>query len=233
MRKGTSAAIALAVFAVAALAWAGSTAEAQVRPPARQGTHATRRAADKPFSFRGIALGITLDQFRNTALVRAAPAGSLPLCDTDMAAAGLGMDLRSDDSVTVSCRWAHRTESGWQPSRAVVAGTLARDHVLRFTRTPDQRQYRLYEISFVVDEGAAREVRDALADRYGPPRLANMAGAPVSAAPIYVWRNAASSITLIYLPASRAATLTYLLDDPDAWLRSVARRWLADSPGAG
>ncbi len=188
----------------------------------------------KPFAFRGIALGITLDEFRAGAMVRATPPGSVSVCETDVAAGALGMELHSDQSVTVACRWAHRTADGWRRSQAVVDGALARDHVLRFARTAGQREYRLYEMSFVVDEAVARDLREALAQRYGPPHMATEAAADPSrgAAPIYVWSNELSSITLCYLPASHDATLTYLLNDPDAWLKSVARRWLDDSADA-
>ena len=193
-----------------------------------------RRSPEKPFGFRGIELGITLDAFRSAALVRAVPAGSVPVCETDIAAGSLGMNLRSDDSTTVACRWAHRTPEGWQRSRAVVAGAQALDHVLRFAHAPGEREYRLYEMSFLVDERVAYDLRDALAERYGRPRVSSPERAETGgAAPIYVWRNASSSITLCFLPASRSATLTYVLDDSDRWLNSVARRWFEREPDAG
>jgi hypothetical protein len=205
------------------------------RRPSVPAVHIEKAAQQsKPFAFRGIALGITLDEFRAGAMVRATPPGSVPVCETDVAAGALGMELHSDQSVTVACRWAHRTADGWRRSQAVVDGSLAQDHVLRFARTAGQREYRLYEMSFVVDETVARDLREALAQRYGAPHLATDAAADPSrgAAPIYVWSNELSSITLCYLPASHNATLTYLLNDPDAWLKAVARRWLDDSADA-
>jgi hypothetical protein len=42
-----------------------------------------------------------------------------------------------------------------------------------------------------------------------------------------------SSITLCLLPATHNATLTYLLKDPDAYMKSVVRQWQASSPDAG
>jgi hypothetical protein len=213
--------------------WAQSPAhETQVTrgAPARVSAH----LPDQPFAFRGIALGITLDEFRTGSTVRATPVGSVPVCETDVMAGELGMNLKSADSLTVACRWAHRDEHGWKRSQAVVDGALAEDHVLRFTRTNGQAPFRLYEISFVVDEVTAGDLREALADRYGSPRLVTRSGPQEEAvAPTYVWENARSSITLCFLPATHNATLTYLLKSPDAWVKSVVRQWQASSPDAG
>ena len=45
---------------------------------------------------------------------------------------------------------------------------------MRFTRIDGQGALRLYEMSFVIDELTAEDLRDALEDRYGPPRLATL-----------------------------------------------------------
>jgi hypothetical protein len=50
---------------------------------------------------------------------------------------------------------------------------------------------------------------------------------------VYVWENAVSSITLCFLPSTHNGTLTYLLKDPDAWVKSLVRQWQASSPEAG
>ncbi len=130
-----------------------------------------KRSTDAPFAFRGIPLGITLDEFRAGSTVRATPVGSVPVCETDVLAGALGMSLKTSESLTVACRWAHRSADRWQVSQAVVDGAPAQDHVLRFARVDGQTALRLYEISFVIDEVTAGDLRDALADRYGPPRL--------------------------------------------------------------
>src|SRR6201996_4530137 len=81
-----------------------SSAEAQ--PPARDASAASaasrepsvdarRRPQDAPFAFRGIALGITLDEFRAGSSVRATPLGSVPVCETDVQAGAVGMGLKS------------------------------------------------------------------------------------------------------------------------------------------
>ena len=199
---------------------------------------ARKRIKDEPFAFRGIPLGITLDSFRVNQPVRATPLGSVPVCETDVMAGAVGMGLKTDSSLTVACRWAHRTDEGWQLSRAVVDGAPAQDHVLRFARAAGDTSFRLYEISFVVDELTANDLRAALADRYGAPRMpARAASAEAASAgaamPVYVWENAVSSITLCFLPGTRNGTLTYLLKDPAAWVKSVARQWQASSPDAG
>lgn len=194
---------------------------------------ARRRAQDAPFSFRGVALGITLDEFRAGSTVRATPVGSVPVCETDVQAGALGMRLKSHDSLTVACRWAHRADDGWTVSRAVVDGAPALEHVLRFARVDGQSVLRLYEISFVIDEITADDLRDALEDRYGPPRLATQNVAASSAMPTYVWENAVSSITLCFLPGTRNGTLTYLLKGSDAWVKSVVRQWQASGAEAG
>src|SRR6266702_3274177 len=96
-----------------------SAASAASREPSAE---ARRRSQDAPFAFRGIALGITLDEFRSGSTVRAAPVGSVPVCETDVQAGALGMRLKSRESLTVACRWAHRADDGWAVSQAVVDG---------------------------------------------------------------------------------------------------------------
>ncbi|MBB5446154.1 MULTISPECIES: hypothetical protein [unclassified Paraburkholderia] len=196
-------------------------------------TYTRRRSPDAPFSFRGVALGITIDEFRAGSTVRATPVGSVPICETDVQAGALGMRLKSHDSLSVACRWAHRDDERWAVSQAVVDGAPALEHVMRFARIDGQGALRLYEMSFVIDELTAEDLRDALEDRYGPPRLATRNAAAPGAMPMYVWENAVSSITLCFLPGSRNGTLTYLLKGSDAWLKAVVRQWQASGADAG
>lgn len=218
--------------------------QAQAQPVARganaasavsKGTfpEARRRPQDTPFAFRGIVLGTTLDEFRAGSTVRATPPGSVPVCETDVQAGALGMRLKSRESLTVACRWAHRADDGWAVSQAVVDGAPALEHVLRFARVDGQSALRLYEISFVIDEITAEDLRDALADRYGAPRLVTQSVSSPGALPVYVWDNAVSSITLCFLPGTRNGTLTYLLKGSDAWVKSVVRQWQASGAEAG
>ncbi|OLL29569.1 hypothetical protein BTH42_21665 [Burkholderia sp. SRS-W-2-2016] len=204
-----------------------NAAPSSVTPDAR------RRSPDTPFAFRGVALGITLDEFRASSTVRATPLGSVPICETDVQAGALGMRLKSRDSLSVACRWGHRDDERWALSQAVVDGAPALEHVLRFARIDGQGALRLYEMSFVIDELTAEDLRDALEDRYGPPRLATPNAASPGAMPMYVWENAASSITLCFLPGSRNGTLTYLLKGSDAWLKAVVRQWQTGGIDAG
>jgi hypothetical protein len=194
---------------------------------------ARKRSEDAPFAFRGVALGITLDEFRAGSTVRATPLGSVPVCETDVQAGTLGMRLKSSESLTVACRWAHRVDERWAVSQAVVDGAPALEHVLRFARTDAQSALRLYEISFVIDELTAEDLRDALADRYGPPHLPTQTAAASGVMRMYVWENAVSSITLCFLPGTRNGTLTYLLKDSDVWVKSVVRQWQASGAEAG
>lgn len=161
---------------------------------------------DTPFAFRGIPLGITLAALRATHMVRATPHESELLCETDIAGGDLGMTIKSDASLTVACRWAHRSARGWVSSHAVVDGAPAADHILRFAHAAAGEPLRLYEMSFVVDGMTAFDLRDLLASRYGAPRVL---GAP--SLPLLVWDNGASTITICLLPAGGRATLTYLL----------------------
>jgi hypothetical protein len=204
----------------------------QAQPVARQAKAASAVSKDAPFDFRGVPLGITLDQFRAGSTVRATPPGSVPVCETDVQAGALGMRLKSHDSLTVACRWAHRAEDRWTASQAVVDGAPALEHVLRFARIDGQSALRLYEISFLIDEITAEDLRNALADRYGPPRLATQ-NASTGMLPTYIWENAVSSITLCFLPGSRNGTLTYLLKGSDTWVKSVVRQWQASGAEAG
>lgn len=200
-----------------------------------KGVDQKRRLQDTPFAFRGIPLGITLDEFQAGATVRATPIDSVPVCETDVIAGSLGMSLKTRESLTVACRWAHQRANGWALSRAVVDGAPAQDHMLRFARVNGQSTFRLYEMSFVIDEGTAADLRHALADRYGAPRANARATASTStsnALPVYEWENAVSSITLRFLPATRNATLVYLLKAPDAWVKSVVQQWKTSSVDA-
>lgn len=216
---------------------------AQAQPAAREAAasaaskgasaDARKRSQDTPFAFRGIALGITLDEFRSGSTVRATPLGSVPVCETDVQAGALGMRLKSHESLTVACRWAHRGDEGWAVSQAVVDGAPAQEHVLRFARVDGQSALRLYEISFVIDEVTAEDLRDALADRYGAPRLVTQKASSSGPMPMYVWENTVSSITLCFLPGTRNGTLTYLLKGSDAWVKSVVRQWEASGADAG
>ncbi|MGF6857956.1 hypothetical protein [Paraburkholderia sp. CI3] len=196
-------------------------------------TDTRRRSPDAPFSFRGVALGITIDEFRAGSTVRATPVGSVPICETDVQAGALGMRLKSHDSLSVACRWGHRDDERWAVSQAVVDGAPALEHVMRFARIDGQGALRLYEMSFVIDELTAEDLRDALEDRYGPPRLATRNAAAPGAMPMYVWENAVSSITLCFLPGSRNGTLTYLLKGSDAWMKALVRQWQASGADAG
>ena len=222
------------VFSLAARAQP-VTRDAKAASAASSNTSADahRRPPDAPFAFRGVALGITLDEFRAGSTVRATPLGSVPVCETDVQAGALGMRLKSRDSLMVACRWAHRVDDRWAVSQAVVDGAPAIEHVLRFARTDAQSALHLYEISFVIDEITAEDLRDALADRYGPPRLATQNASASGAMPTYVWENAVSSITLCFLPGSRNGTLTYLLKGSDSWVKSVVRQWQASGAEAG
>ncbi|WP_118184103.1 hypothetical protein [Paraburkholderia phosphatilytica] len=189
------------------------------------------RARTTPFAFRGISLGITLDEARASSMTRATPTDSELVCETDVNAGQLGMQLKSSDSLIVSCRWAHRSDEGanrWHVSRAVVDGVPAEDHVLRFARTADGGPLRLYEISFVVDGMTADDLRGALRARYGVPHMSTTASVPT-----YMWQNAVSSITLCMLPGSHSGTLTYLLKDPDTRVKSVERSWQDNLADAG
>ena len=163
-----------------------------------------KRSADKPFAFRGIPLGITLDEFRAVSRVRATPLGSVPVCETDNVAGSLGMRLKTSQSLTIACQWAHRAADGWEVARAVVDGAPAAEHVLRLVRVDGQSAFRLYEISFVIDEITADDLRDAFEDRYGAPRASTQVASPtVGTLPVYIWENDVSSITLCLLPAPR------------------------------
>jgi len=173
---------------------------------------------DTPFAFRGIPLGIALSALRETNMVRATPHESELLCETDAAGEDIGMTIKSYASLTVACRWAHHTAQGWTPSRAVVDGVPAADHILRFAHASPGDPLRLYEMSFAVDRMTAFDLRDLLASRYGAPRVL---GAP--SLPLLVWENASSTITICLLPDSDHATLTYLLKPASLRTRGIEK----------
>jgi hypothetical protein len=126
--------------------WLGVAAPAVHADPVASAASSSKRSTadehkhpeDAPFEFRGIPLGITLDEFRAGSTVRATPVGSVPVCETDMLAGALGMSMKTSESLNVACRWAHRSADRWQVSLAVVDGAPAQDHVLRFARAAGQ-----------------------------------------------------------------------------------------------
>jgi hypothetical protein len=162
--------------------------------------------ANTPFEFRGIPLGITLTALREANMVRATPHDSELICESDIAGSDIGMTVKSDTSLTIACRWAHQTAQGWSLSHAVVDAAPAADHVLRFTHALPGEPLRLYEMSFVVDDMTAVDLRNLFASRYGAPHVL---GEPTL--PMLVWDNAVSTITICLQPDSHSATLTYLL----------------------
>lgn len=176
--------------------------------------------AQKPYDFRGLPLGITLDAFRHHEAARATPAGSIAICETDPEAAALGMNLRNAESLSIACKWAHRADDGWHASQAVVDGTPARDHVLRFLALPGEASPRLYRMSFVVDAAVFADLTDALTSKYGASRVEREYGASKR-----VWENASSSITLETNGVAATGRVIYRLKDHEAYLRDVMNRW--------
>ncbi|SAK65602.1 hypothetical protein AWB82_03600 [Caballeronia glebae] len=186
-------------------------------------------AAQKPFDFRGLQLGIALDAFRRDEPARATPPGSVAVCDTDLEAASLGMVLRDAHSLSIACKWAHRTQNGWSESMAVVDGAPARDHVLRFMAMPGDPSPRLYRMSFVIDARVADDFADALSSKFGRSRVERANGYRTR-----IWENASSSITLEANGAAASARVIYRLKAYEAWLRDATDRWrlaaLHDTP---
>lgn len=185
--------------------------------------------AQQPFDFRGLRLGVPLDVFRREEPARATPPRSVALCDTDVESAALGMVLRDPHSLTISCKWAHRGEAGWQASQAVVDGAPARDHVLRFAAMPGDPAPRLYRMSFVIDARMADDFGAALSSRFGAGRVVRANGYRTRH-----WENATSSITLEANGASATARVIYRLKAYETWLRETDDKWrlaaLHDTP---
>lgn len=177
-------------------------------------------SAQRPFAFRGIPLGMPLDNFRHDETARATPEPSVAACETDPEAGALGMTLRCGQSLAIACKWAHRDERGWHASQAVVDGAPAYDHVLRFVAMPGEASPRLYEMSFVVDARIAGDLTDALSSKYGRSRARRSGEGTMR-----VWDNAASSITLMAGSTPHTATLTYRLKDHYTWLQRVTDAW--------
>lgn len=190
---------------------------------------AQKPLAQKPFDFRGLPLGIALDAFRHEEPARATPPGSVAVCDTDIEAAALGMVLRDAHSLSIACKWAHRTQDGWSVSQAVVDGVPARDHVLRFLAMPGDASPRLYRMSFVIDAHVADDFSAGLTSRFGKSRIERANGYSTR-----IWENATSSITLEANGVASSARVIYRLKNHEAWLRETTERWrlaaLHDTP---
>jgi hypothetical protein len=176
--------------------------------------------AQKPFDFRGLPLGISLESFRRDEPARATPPGSVAMCDTDVESASLGMVLRDASSLSIECKWAHRTEAGWRVSQAVVDGAPSRDHVMRFLAMPGDASPRLYRMSFVIDARVADDFSDGLTSRFGASRVERANGYQRR-----TWENATSSITLEANGAAASARVIYRLKDHEAWLREMTDKW--------
>ncbi|MEZ2352957.1 hypothetical protein [Caballeronia sp. RCC_10] len=184
--------------------------------------------AEKPYAFRGLQLGVSLDDFRRHEHARALPAGSLAICTTDPEAASLGMELSDPHGVSIACKWAHRTQEGWRPSQAVVDCAPSFDHVMRFAAMPGEREPRLYRMSFVFDAHLASDFADALVSKYGASRVKREHGYTR-----YIWENAASTITLEANAGATTARVIYRLKDHEAWLARLTEQWraaAADTP---
>jgi hypothetical protein len=173
-----------------------------------------RVAAAKPYEFRGLPLGIALDDFRRREPARATPPESVAICDTDAESAALGMTLKSAQSMTIACRWAYRDVFGWRASQAVVDGAPARDHVLSFVALPGDTSPRLYRMSFVMDARVAADLAEALKSRYGAGRTHRAASGSTR-----VWDNGVSSITLDTDDTSATGSVTYRLKSAEAYLK--------------
>jgi hypothetical protein len=180
----------------------------------------TLASAQKPYAFRGLQLGISLDDFRRNEPARAIPEGSVALCETDGEAAQLGMNIVDAHSVSIACKWAHRTAFGWQASQAVVDCAPSFDHVLRFAAMPGESSPRLYRMSFVFDAHIARDFADALAARYGRARVRRQHGYTSR-----IWENATSTIELEANEGAPTARVIYRLKDHEAWLAHLADQW--------
>ncbi|SAK89938.1 hypothetical protein AWB79_06495 [Caballeronia hypogeia] len=176
--------------------------------------------AQKTFDFRGLPLGISLNAFRRDEPARATPPGSVAVCDTDIEAASLGMVLRDAHSLSIACKWAHRSEDGWRVSQAVVDGAPARDHVLRFMALPGDASPRLYRMSFVIDARVVEDFTQGLTSRFGRSRVERANGYRTR-----TWENATSSITLEANGAAASARVIYRLKSHEAWLRETTDKW--------
>jgi hypothetical protein len=128
--------------------------------------------------------------------------------------------LRDAHSLSIACKWAHRTQNGWSESLAVVDGAPARDHVLRFMAMPGDASPRLYRMSFVIDARVADDFAQALSSKFGTSRVERANGYQTR-----TWENAASSITLEANGAAASARVIYRLKAYEAWLRDTTDRW--------
>jgi hypothetical protein len=176
--------------------------------------------AQKPYAFRGLPLGLSLDDFRRHQAALAMPSGSVAVCETDAQAASVGLNLGAASNVSIACKWAHRTESGWALSQAIVDCAPSLDHVMRFAAMPGESEPRLYRMSFVFDAHLAADFADALALRYGRSRVQREHGYTRR-----IWENSVSSITLEANESALTARVIYRLKDHEAYLARLADQW--------
>ena len=119
----------------------------------------------------------------------------------------------------------------------VAVAVFELNNDLRVTKVLDEKNQPLTAERVTQDStvrvplpaGLSKDASTTLTFEY-EGMLENADNSPV---PVYVWENAVSSITLCFLPASHNGTLTYLLKDPDAFVKSLVRQWQASTADAG
>lgn len=142
-------------------------------------------ARGAPYDFRGLALGMTLSQFKH-AKAPIAGAGAKLACETPLNADEAARHL-------IRCAW---TESGpdgrIRKSPLVLGDVLTRNYAFIFSASGGKREMRLREIDIVGPVDARGRIFRRLMDRFGEPCQPYVDDNNMVA----IWSNAVSRIVL-------------------------------------
>lgn len=166
-----------------------------------------------PFDFKGVALGITLDEMRH-APIRDEHAASARVVCTGDAEVGpisyLNVHLDPNEVSAGVLRCAYYDQSTGSPdlgSRLTRLGMGDGDYIstryyFDFFPDPNTGEHQLYRMHFVTNIGARTDVFRALQDRFGPPTetrdvpLRNGLGVQFDGVRT-IWRNRTGTLMMV------------------------------------
>jgi hypothetical protein len=162
------------------------------------------QAADQPFAFRGISLGITKDEFRQIPYPDARPKdGSRVFCSKERGdLVGLDVSNRESRAGIIRCGFFYKIGGTFMPGRISV-GKVDRvsEPLFVFHRNAEQEPFQLYLIMIKVPAESFAELLEAYEQRFGHPitlkqeEVQNKFG-NVFKNRIATWKNSVSTIQL-------------------------------------
>lgn len=163
---------------------------------------------DRPFSMRGVELGISIDQFREAEI----PNDDIRYRDMQSACSNgdgplairVHIDPEDDQAGVVECKWYSNrasTRSSYPMEHWVDIGGSGGWPTFRFIESEGEGELRLFQISFYANNQYHPDILDALTRGYGPAKetitpFKTKAGGEFSSL-TSVWNNSLSTIVLV------------------------------------